>query len=127
MLRKKTSRRAPVLRPRLRVLCGSKTALGPGRVDLLEFIDKTGSLRSAATRMDMSYMRAWTMVKSVNDSFRTPLVEIARGGKRGGGARLTVAGRTVVGLYRRMEKESQGATSESWKILRKLLQVNPGG
>lgn len=34
--------------PRLRVICGRDAALGPGRVQLLEPIGETGSLRSAA-------------------------------------------------------------------------------
>jgi molybdenum-dependent DNA-binding transcriptional regulator ModE len=30
----------------------------------------------------MSYMRAWMLVKIMNDSFREPLVEVDRGGAR---------------------------------------------
>jgi len=108
------------------VLCQGETVLGPGRVDLLEFIGETGSLRSAAARMEMSYMRAWTIVKSVNAWFHAPLVEVARGGKRGGGAKLTEAGRGIVSLYRRMEKESQSATGHTWKEIRKLLRASAG-
>jgi molybdate transport system regulatory protein len=109
------------VRPRLRVTCGAEIALGPGRVDLLEHIAEAGILRSAAAQMDMSYMRAWTIVKSLNEWFRTPLVEVARGGKRGGGARLTLAGRKVVASYRRMEKQSQRAVKGTWEKLRGML------
>src|SRR6185436_8301426 len=103
-------------------LCEGETALGPGRVDLLELIAETGSLRAAAQEMEMSYMRAWTLVKSLNSWFRAPLVAVARGGKTGGGATVTKHGRKVIALYRRMERESQRVASRPWKDLRKLLR-----
>src|SRR5262245_5104536 len=64
----------PQLVPRLRVLCGEDVALGPGKVDLLVLIDQTGSIREAAERMGMSYMRAWKLVKTMNACFKEPLV-----------------------------------------------------
>src|SRR5262245_3175737 len=112
-----------VLRPRIRVLCGRSTALGPGRVDLLELIESTGSVRAAAARMKMSYMRAWSLVKSLNSWFRAPLVEVARGGRSGGGAKLTKAGHKVIALYRHMEQKSQQAAAAPWKELRPLLKA----
>jgi len=122
MRKKKAGRGSVLLLPRLRVLCGGETALGPGRVDLLEWIGETGSLRAAAARMKMSYMRAWTLVRSINSWFRPPLVQVARGGRSGGGAKLTEAGRAVIGLYRRMERESQKVAERPWKDLRRFLK-----
>ncbi|HWX20408.1 MAG TPA: LysR family transcriptional regulator [Candidatus Binatia bacterium] len=121
MRKDKKVRGGVVLRPRLRVMCHGETALGPGRVDLLEHVAETGSLRAAAARMDMSYMRAWTLVKTTNRWFSRPVVEVVRGGKTGGGAKLTAAGWEVVGLYRRMEKQSEKAMKGTWGKLRKLL------
>ena|SRR5579862_4737223 len=109
------------LRPRLRVMIGDEIALGPGRVDLLDLIDQTGSLKAAAERMGVSYMRAWNLVKSTNRSAREPLVEVARGGKTGGGARLTIAGRKAYRIYREMEKQVHRATRSNWGEMRKLL------
>jgi len=120
---RKPFKRSVTLRPRLRVLCGDETALGPGRVDLLELIAETGSLRSAAKQMGMSYMRAWKIVQSLNAWFRPALVQAARGGRRGGGAELTEAGREIVLIYRRMEKESQRAMEKSWRGLKKFLKA----
>jgi molybdate transport system regulatory protein len=109
------------LRPRLRVMLGNEIALGPGRVDLLELIHKTGSLRAAARRMGLSYMRAWHLVKYTNRCFAEPLVEVVRGGKTGGGARLTEAGCHALAIYRRMEQKCDQAVKASWHELRKLL------
>jgi molybdate transport system regulatory protein len=88
---------------------------------LLELIGQTGSLRAAAARMGMSYMRAWTLVKSTNHCFSRPLVVATRGGRTGGGATLTQAGKDLVSTYRAMERESQAAIGKKWARLRKFL------
>jgi molybdate transport system regulatory protein len=111
------------VRPRLRVMWGKEIALGPGRVELMEFIRETGSLRAAAERMGISYMRAWNLVKLTNRCFIAPVVEASRGGQTGGGAKLTEAGKEVIELYRQMEKESQRAVKQPWAELRKLLKT----
>ena len=108
--------------PRLRVLCGRDPAMGPGRIQLLELIGETGSLRSAATRMGMAYMTAWMHVKALNRRFRSPLVVAKRGGKTGGGAALTEMGQKVVALYRRMEEESRAAIQEGFREFQTLLK-----
>jgi len=122
-MRKKKSIALPAsVLPRLRVMCGRDAALGPGRVQLLELIGETGSLRAAAERMGMAYMTAWMHVKALNRRFRSPLVVAKRGGKTGGGAVLTDMGRQVVALYRRMEERSHAAIQEGFRGLRGLLR-----
>src|SRR5208282_1597796 len=96
--------------PRIRIVRGRDVALGPGKVELLEHIARTGSLRKAAAAMDMSYMRAWTLVQTMNRCFKKPVVVTKRGGVEGGAALLTEAGETVLKLYRRMEARSLRAT-----------------
>src|SRR5256886_12534235 len=110
--------REPRLRPRMRVLCGEVIALGPGKVDLLAVIGETGSIREAAERMGMSYMRAWTLIKTMNACFREPLVVSSRGGKERGGAALTETGRRALKLYRALEVESLKACAKTWRQLR---------
>ena len=107
--------------PRMRVLRGENIALGPGKADLLASIGETGSIREAADRMGMSYMRAWTLIKTMNACFREPLVVAARGGKNRGGAVLTMTGRTVLKLYRALEERSVKACAGTWREFRKLL------
>jgi molybdate transport system regulatory protein len=109
------------LRPRLRVICGEDIALGPGKVDLLALVLETGSIREAAERMHMSYMRAWTLIRTMNACFKQPLVETVRGGKTGGGARLTETGRKALALYQEMEAACLGATKPAWQKLEPLL------
>ncbi len=110
------------LHPRLRVLRGGEIALGPGKADLLEAIGRTSKLTSAADEVGMSYMRAWKLVRMMNESFRGPLVELSRGGKTRGGARLTLLGKRVLALYRSMDKASLRACTPAWKRLQVLLR-----
>jgi molybdate transport system regulatory protein len=80
--------------------------MGPGKADLLDAIEVQGSITQAARCMGMSYRRAWLLVEAMNASFRAPLVETARGGRRGGGARLTALGRDALARYRAMEAKA---------------------
>ena len=119
---KRNSCKAPVWQPRFRVWRGRDIALGPGKVELLGHIADTHSISEAAWRMGMSYMRAWTLVQTMNGCFCEPLVTAKRGGKERGGACLTDTGHKVVDLYRRMEEQSRVAARTTWRQLRGLLK-----
>jgi molybdate transport system regulatory protein len=122
MRKKECIASAAAVLPRLRVMCGRDAALGPGRVQLLELIGATGSLRAAAEQMGMAYMTAWTHVKTLNRRFRSPVVLATRGGKTGGGAVLTEMGRRVVALYHRMEEQSHAAIQQGFREFQTLLK-----
>ena len=110
------------LRPRIRIVDGDGTiVLGPGKADLLDAIARTGSIRAAATELGMSYMRAWTLVKTMNAAFRAPLVEKERGGAAQGGAQLTTSGKKVLQLYRRIEEKASRATEPLWEKMKEQL------
>jgi len=110
------------LRPRLRIVDDEGTiVLGPGKADLLAAIARTGSIRAAASELGMSYMRAWTLVRTMNAAFNKPLVEKERGGPAQGGAALTVSGKKVLALYRRMEEKAAHAAEPLWKKMKEHL------
>lgn len=110
------------LRPRLRVVDQKGTiVLGPGKADLLDAIARTGSIRAAAEELEMSYMRAWSLVRTMNEAFREPLVEKERGGTGKGGAHLTKHGTRVLQLYRRMEEKAARAVEPLWERVRDEL------
>jgi molybdate transport system regulatory protein len=108
------------VRPRL--YHRSDIAIGPGKADLLEAIRKAGSIAAAAESMEMSYMRAWMLIRTMNGCFKTPLVQTKRGGAERGAAVLTETGRTVLALYRRIEAQSLKATLATQKQLSKQLR-----
>lgn len=102
---------------RMRIAGPEKIALGPGKVELLASLDETGSIREAAKRMKMSYMKAWSLIQTMK-----PLVQSSRGGQTGGGAKLTTNGRQALEIYRKMENDSLQACQDSWKKLQTLFQ-----
>lgn len=114
-------RPAPVPKPRLRILFGAAVAIGPGKADLLEAIERRGSISAAARELGMSYRRAWLLVDVMNRSFREKLIEADTGGARGGGARLTPFGRDVLSRYRAMETKAAESVAAEIKTFRRLL------
>jgi len=121
MKRKSNPAGLPAVHPRFRIICGKEIAFGPGKADLLELIAETGSIGKAASRMKMSYMRAWTLVQTMNRCFKQPLVAATHGGEGGGGAELTETGRHILALYRELETKTAAATrATAKKILSQL-------
>lgn len=87
----------------IRIDFSGTCSLGPGKVSLLECVERTGSLSAAARSLGMSYRRAWLLLHSTNEGFSQPVVELSVGGKDGGGARLTEFGQRLVADYRAFE------------------------
>jgi molybdate transport system regulatory protein len=108
--------------PRFRIYLGTEIALGPGKADLLAAIATTGSIQKGAESLKMSYMRAWKLVRTMNECFRSPLVEAIRGGKTKGGARLTPLGKSILKLYLELEKKSRQSTTLIFKKIVKELK-----
>ncbi|WP_431284548.1 winged helix-turn-helix domain-containing protein [Humitalea sp. 24SJ18S-53] len=83
--------------------------IGPGKITLLEAIDREGSISAAGRALGMSYKRAWDLVDALNKLLGVAVVEASTGGYRGGGATLTDAGRNLVADYRAIERAAQRA------------------
>ena len=115
------SGKAEYTHPRLRIVRGEDIAIGPGKAELLEMIAVTGSIAAAGRAMGMSYKRAWLLVETMNDCFRSPLVAASRGRSGKGGAELTDTGKAVLAAYRRLLARIE--TSEDMSAIRKL--TNP--
>ena len=85
---------------RFRVDFSPGCSLGPGKIDLLESIERTGSLRQAAQALGMSYRRAWLLLDGLNRSFTEPAATASVGGQGGGGVTLTPFGLEIIRAYR---------------------------
>ena len=97
---------------RVRIYFDATLVIGPGRIELLEGVQRTGSLSQAARDMRMSYRRAWLLMQSLNESLSSPASVAARGGRRGGGATVTPTGRALIQAYRRTEAKVARNISE---------------
>jgi molybdate transport system regulatory protein len=79
-------------------------ALGAGRVELLERIQQSGSLRQAALQMKMSYKQAWDMIKHMNEQLGGAVIIAQRGGKGGGTTTVTENGLKAIKLFHTYQK-----------------------
>jgi molybdenum ABC transporter molybdate-binding protein len=94
-----------------------RALLGPGRVELLEGINRWHSISEAARRMGMSYRRAWLLVQSINEAADEPLVTAVTGGTHGGGAQLTEQGLQAAAVYRELQTLLQQTAASFWSGL----------
>lgn len=71
---------------------------GEGPARLLHAIEEYGSLRSAASSMNMAYTKALKILKTAENTLGFSLTTRTAGGKSGGGSQLTPEGKEW--LYR---------------------------
>ena len=78
---------------------------GRGRRFLLEAIDRYGSINRAAKEINISYRKAWSYIKAMEDRLGIKLVNRRVGGKNGGGAELTEEAREFLRRYGELEDQ----------------------
>ncbi|MEO3407159.1 winged helix-turn-helix domain-containing protein [Mucilaginibacter sp. CAU 1740] len=103
------------LNGRVWIEIGDEKVLGHGRVELLERIHASGSIRQAALQMKMSYKQAWDLVNHINSGFKQPLVISKRGGKGGGVAIVTPFGLEVISEFKSIQQKFFDFLSENGK------------
>jgi molybdate transport system regulatory protein len=106
----------------LRVDFGSSRSIGPGKIRLLEAIDRTGSISQAGRTLGMSYRRAWLLIDDMNRCFREAVVSAKPGGPQGGGAVLTEFGQDLVRDYRAIETAAETAAKARLRGLEASLR-----
>ncbi|HWR73156.1 MAG TPA: ModE family transcriptional regulator [Nitrospirota bacterium] len=115
---RKSARPRPGLRGRVWIDGPEGTFIGYGRVVLLERIMEHGSITKAAKSMKMAYRHAWDLVDSMNRQAKEPFVELATGGKGGGGAQVTGMGKRAIKLFWSFHKDLQAFLLKEEKKLR---------
>ncbi len=104
---------------KIRITVNDAVAMGPGKFELLQLIQHTGSITEAAKRMNMSYKRAWDLVKEMNRLFKEPLVATTAGGWRGGGSCVSAHGMMVIKCYLKLIQNVEH--DDQFKKLKTLL------
>ncbi|MCL4536438.1 MAG: LysR family transcriptional regulator [Nitrospirae bacterium] len=92
------------IKSKLWIEVGGEPVFGRGRRFLLQAIDKYGSINQAAKEINISYRRAWSYIKAMEERLGIKLVERQAGGKNGGGANLTKDARKFLRQYELMEQ-----------------------
>lgn len=104
---------------KLQIELSDGSRLGPGKIMLLEAIDRAGSLSRGAEEMGISYRRAWLFMRQINESFDEPAIETPAGGHGGAPSRLTEFGQRLITAYRKIEAEAERATAREMAWLRR--------
>jgi len=68
---------------------------------LLLMIHRTGSILSASKALNIPYTRAWEHLMKLENLLGYKVIEARRGGRRGGGAKLTYEGLKLINIYLR--------------------------
>ena len=92
------------IRPRVKLqLEKNENFFGPGIVFLLRQIDTLGSVRDACAKTGMSYSKGWSLIRSAEKELGYTVVERSPGGKHGGVANVSEAGKDIL----RNEEETE--------------------
>jgi len=83
----------------LTISVADKVIANPKRIALLQQIQVCGSISQGAKLAGMSYKTAWDSVKDMNVRLSEPVVHSEKGGKGGGGAKLTAFGERLLQMY----------------------------
>jgi len=113
------------LKLKAQIFCGDEPAIGPGKADLLDAIDREGSISAAGRALGMSYRRSWLLVDSMNRCWVERLVDTTPGGGREKGARLTDCGRQVLAAYRMLERTLLDAGAADLDAFSPYLRETP--
>jgi molybdate transport system regulatory protein len=74
-------------------------------IKLLQAIERTGSINSAAQSLGIQYKSAWQKLDQINNLLPYPLVEKRTGGSGGGGSVLTEEGKKLLRQIDALQKE----------------------
>jgi molybdate transport system regulatory protein len=94
---------------RLYLDAAGKRVLGKGGAQILEAIDRTGSITAAAAQLEMSYKFVWDYLMRIGEILNEPIIVTRRGGsahhkkKGGGGTILTPLGNALLKEFRLTE------------------------
>ncbi|MDA8387317.1 MAG: FmdE family protein [Nitrospiraceae bacterium] len=105
------------IRSKLWIELEGEPVFGRGRMFLLAAIDRWGSINRAAREAGISYRKAWSYIKAMEDRLGIRLVERRSGGKGGGGAELTPGIRDFLSRYEAIEKDIRKAADERFNEL----------
>ncbi len=103
------------VRSKLWIEAGGGAVLGDWRADILEGIERTGSLSRAAEELGVPYRTAWQRLKESEERLGVRLVESQSGGADGGSSTLTPAARELLRRYRQFSSGMEELVNQRFK------------
>jgi len=111
----------PQLRARHKVwfTLGNSFLMGPNYFRFLRAVDETGTIRQAGQAVGWSYRTCLNRIRRMEDILGRRVLETARGGSAGGGAKLSAEGRRLVAIFERWQGDM---ADYSQRAFRKALK-----
>lgn len=90
---------------------------GKGKTEVLDTIDKVGSIKKASEVLDMNYKKCWTHLKILEKNFGEELFETRQGGGENAGTTLKPKAHKLIEAYKILEKDVAEFTEKRFKEL----------
>ncbi len=97
-----------------------ESILSQEQLCLLHNIDELESIAASAKKMDMSYRKAWELVRQAEENLGFALVTKSRGGSEGGKSELTHDCKLLVNAYRQLRNEFDDSVK---RVIQKFFQT----
>ena len=105
------------IRSKIWIESDGEPVFGRGRRFLLEAIDRMDRSTGPPQEVNISFRKAWSHIKAMEERLGVKLVERQTGGKNGGGAVLTNDAREFLKKYEAMEEGIQELVDKSFKAI----------
>ena len=88
--------------------------MGPNYLRFLAAVDKTGTIREGGRTVGWSYRTCLNRLRRMERVLGAPVLSTTRGGRTGGGARLTPEARRLVKVFARWQGEVERLTRKAF-------------
>ena len=107
----------PAVRSKVWFESAGTHVFGCGLANLLENINRFGTLQDAAKATQMSYRYAWDLIRMAENHFGKTLIVRHAGGKDGGGSALSPDGIQMLKIFKQLNKEVAAFTDQRFSQL----------
>ena len=89
--------------------------MGPNYLRFLAAVDKTGTIREGGRAVGWSYRTCLNRLRRMEQVFGGPVLTTTRGGRTGGGAKLTPEARRLLRVFTDWQREVERLTRQAFR------------
>lgn len=97
--------------------------MGRGPIELLQGIERLGSINQAAKEMNMSYVKAWKIIKKMETSLGGKILKTEIGGREYGGSELTPLATKVIEFFTAYEADVENFAQEQFTAIKERFDA----
>lgn len=112
------------VRSKIWFTAGDERVFGFGLANLLEAVERQGTLTGAARVLEISYRHAWGMLKGAERHLGQPLILPHPGGSGGGATQLSSTGRHLLDVFQRVNAEVAAYADDRFRELYRDDEAN---